>query len=107
MIRNDFKKLNARFEDRLSQFIVSVTESELTPEKRAERRSKCDHDNFEFAKTYYGHMFELPFNDVHRWLDSLTVGKKHCQAARYYGKSTFAYILLVLDAPAALRVWSI
>ncbi len=96
MNSNDFKKLNARFEDRLTRFISSVTESDLTPEKRAERRDRCDANPMEFAKEYFGKLFELPFNAVHDWIADKKVGKFHAEASRYYGKSAFSYICIII-----------
>ena len=103
MTAADFKKHNQRFEDRLAAFISSVTESELTPEARAERRARCDNDNLEFMKTYYSGIFNLPWNTMHRWIAALQQGKYSADGFRYCGKSAAAYGV-VLIKPLALGV---
>lgn len=79
------------FEGFLDQLLFDTQETELTPEKRRERRAVADTDSLAFAKTYFPNVFTDPFNDVHRHMAGLKVGKYSVSGFPMSGKSAFAY----------------
>lgn len=97
------KALERHFLDRLDAFVLAVEEYELTPEKRAERRTRCDASDLEFALEYFPDIFALGWNGVHRWIAGLPAGKWHCDGFRYSGKTAMGYIKCIIH-PLALGV---
>lgn len=82
-----------QFEKWLDQQFAAVIESELTPKKRAARRARADADPLEFCKIYFPNIFDLPWNDAHRWIASLKEGLYTLSGFRICGKSASTYIM--------------
>jgi len=83
------RQLDEQFEEYLKRAKTRTKETDLTEEKRAERRSRCDNDEFEFCKEYYPEIFYEPFNKVHYFISSLTSGEWGITAARFFGKTAY------------------
>jgi len=84
---------NARFEEFLDDLLVgSNVESDLTPEKKAERRAKADADEFEFCQIYFPQIFFGPFNDLHKWVKNKNQGEWYLSGHRKCGKSAYVYV---------------
>ena len=52
------RELDASFESFLDQAATDAGETELTPDKRRERRRRCDVDPRAFCETYFGGVFD-------------------------------------------------
>ena len=60
-----YKRLDEDFEAFLESVEIEVTDSDLTPEKRIERRKLADEDEFQFCTIYFPKIFDEPFNEMH------------------------------------------
>jgi hypothetical protein len=88
----DIRQAEELFDQLLESVLFEVAETELTPEKRRERRRAADADVMAFAKTYFPNVFSAPFNDAHRHIASLKVGKYTISGFPQSGKSAFGYL---------------
>lgn len=86
---NRIRQLDETFEHFLDTVAVEASETELIPELRAERRKRCDNNDFEFCKEYFPHIFTDPFNKVHDHISSLNSGIYSISGARFFGKTAF------------------
>lgn len=88
------RDLDASFESFLDHALVEAEETELTPDKRRERRRRCDDDPLEFCKTYFPGIFDQPWNDLHEDLAELgwEDGFQYVSGHRRCGKSAFVFI---------------
>jgi len=105
-MKRKFEKLDRTFEHFLDNVLLRVSESDLTPEKRAARRKKADVDDLAFAKIYFPGIFNLPWNDAHRWIASLKSGRYTISGFRKCGKSAFTYVTKAIK-PICLRIGGI
>lgn len=90
--RKDLRQMEADFEHLLDRLQFEVADSDLTPEKRRQRRRLADADDLAFAQTYFPNVFTHPFNDLHRHLAGLKAGKYSISGFPQSGKSAFAYL---------------
>ena len=98
------KDVNDRFENLLDSLVVSVSETELTPEKKKLRRAKADASDLDFCKIYYPQIFDEDFNECHRTIGSLQQGKYLITGARKIGKSAFTYIAKIIKQLALGKI---
>lgn len=89
---NKLRQMDSDFERFLETVLIEAEETELTPEKRKQRRARADADRMAFCKIYYPAIFDAPWNGLHRWLADLDQGKYTCSGFRKSGKSAFTYI---------------
>lgn len=92
MALKGFEKLDREFEQLLLDVLHDVDKKEFTPSRRAERRKLADASEMEFARIYFPHIFNLPFNDVHRYLANLQSGFKTISGFPKSGKTAFTFI---------------
>lgn len=89
-----------RFNLMLDSFVDEATDSDLTPAKKAERRKLADKNDFEFSKIYFPTIFSSPWNDIHKYIESIKHNSEYqiytCSGSRFYGKSAFSYITKVI-----------
>jgi len=85
-------KLDANFEQLLDLVFQEVKETELTPEKKRLRRAEADKGGLEFAKVYYGKIFDSPWNAVHKHIAGLGKGKFTVSGFRKSGKTAFTFV---------------
>jgi hypothetical protein len=71
---------------------LEATESDLTPEKRRERRKQTDESALAFARTYFPQVFTEPWSDLHRHMASLEEGRYSISGFPQSGKSAFAML---------------
>ncbi len=90
------KEINEQFENFLDSLAISVSETELTPEKKKLRRAKADPSDSEFCKIYFPQIFNEDFNQCHRTIEKLVSGKYLITGARKIGKSAFAYVAKII-----------
>jgi len=100
------KRLNIDFEDFLDRILFETVETELTPEKKKERRAKADADDLEFAKIYFPKIFDSPWTDVHYHIRNLKTGKHTISGFRKLGKTALTYIAKIVK-PLCLGVGGI
>ena len=86
------KRQDEQFEDFLNKISFEQTETDLTPEFRAKRRSLADSDDFQFCKIYFPQIFTDEWNALHRHIKSLRKGNHKVSGSRYFGKSAFTFI---------------
>lgn len=75
------------FDAFLDSVIVSCRETELTPEKKAERVARTKNNPAEFCRTYFADIFDLPDNRLVKEIDSLQVGEFYVSGHRKAGKT--------------------
>ena len=95
MTARDLRRRDELFEAFLDQAIADCDDTELTPEKKAERRARCDRDRAAFGKEYFGHIITADYNDLHREIiAALDVpGVWFVRGHRRSGKSVIGYLL--------------
>lgn len=91
-MQKQFDELDDRLEQFLDSLAFEATDSDLTPELKAERRQIADKDDFEFCKIYFPGIFTDPFNALHNYIASIQSGIHGVSGARFYGKSAFTYV---------------
>jgi hypothetical protein len=96
MSNQAFNKLNDDFERFLSSLLEQTSESELTPEKRRDRRRQADASAFDFCRIYYSRIFDIPFNAVHLHIDALESGKYSVSGFPMSGKTAFTFVAKVI-----------
>jgi len=94
--QREIEAQDKRFEALIRQALFSVSDSEFTPERRAERRADCDGDAMAFCKTYFPRVFTSPFNDLHRHLSALDPGNYSISGFPQSGKTAFSYCGLMI-----------
>ena len=77
----------------LDTLLFNVRHTEMTPEKRKERRELADKSDLDFAQIYFPNIFTLPYNDLHRHIASLKEGMYTIDGHRESGKSAAAYVM--------------
>lgn len=87
-----FKELDANFEKFLNDILIDVKETELTPDKKAQRRAKAKKSDLDFAKIYYPKIFTLPFNAAHKHIAKLKKGNHTVSGFPMSGKTAFTFI---------------
>ncbi len=90
--RREIGALDKALEQLLDEVQFQVVETDLTPEKRRERRKEADADDLAFARIYFPKIFDKPFNDAHEHIASLTSGNYTVSGFRRSGKSAFTYV---------------
>jgi hypothetical protein len=100
------ESLNQQFDSFINALLFDVSESDLTPQKRRERRALADKDDLEFARIYFPQIFSLPWNAAHLWVADLVSGKYTLSGFRKSGKSAIVYITKAIK-PIALGVGGI
>lgn len=88
----DIDRQEAELEQLLDEVEFQASDSDLTPEKRRERRKATRSDPLAFAETYFPQVFTDPFNDLHRHLASLDEGRYSVSGFPQAGKSAFAFL---------------
>lgn len=96
MRRDRYSANDDRFEQLLEDLRFRVVETELTPEKRAARRARCDEDEQQWLTTYFGAIFDSPWNAVHHHVASLKEGKHTVSGFRRSGKSAYTYLAKIV-----------
>ena len=86
---NYFREEDEQFEAFLKRARTKVKETDLTEEKRQERRSRCDIDEFEFCKEYFPEIFNEPWNYLHYHIRDLQYGEHGVSGCRFFGKTTY------------------
>lgn len=94
------KRLDEKFENLLKEVRQDVSETELTPEKAAERRARADASDLEFCRIYYPKIFDSPFNPLHEKVATWEKGKYTLGGYRECGKTAFVFIAKVVKAIA-------
>lgn len=94
------KEVNERFENILDSLVISVAETELTPDKKKQRRAKADASGLDFCKIYFPQIFDEDFNQCHRTIETLKHGNYLITGARKIGKSAFTYVEKIIRAVA-------
>lgn len=89
MAANYFRTEDEQFEAFLKRAVTKTKETDLTEEKRKERRARCDNDDLEFCREYFPEIFHEPWNKIHLHLNSLTSGEHGISGSRFFGKTTF------------------
>ena len=103
---NQLEQLDHRFEQFLDGVLVDYVETELTPEKRDKRRARADKDDLEFCKIYFSNIFDLDWNDAHRFIAECKVGMFTVSGFRKCGKSAVTYVAKAIK-PIALGIGGI
>ncbi len=85
-------KAESNFEELVERLLFEVKETELTPEKRRERRRAADTDPLVFARTYFAKVFTDEFNAVHHHIAALEKGKYSVSGFPQSGKSAITYL---------------
>jgi len=96
MSKNDFKRLDAEFENLILDVISDIDGNLFTPKKRSERRELADDDDFQFCQIYYPKIFDSPFNDLHRHISALESGNYTVSGFRKGGKTAFTFITKIV-----------
>ncbi len=91
-MNTSIKQLDDNFEIFLDSVIIEDSNTDLTPEKRAERIKLANVDDFAFCNIYFPHIFSEPYNKVHRHIETLTKGKHTISGARRIGKTAFTVV---------------
>lgn len=86
------KQLDQKFEQYCDSIEFEVSETQLTPALRAERRMRADSDEFEFCKIYYPQIFKEVFNGVHLHIKRCETGRFGVSGSRFYGKTAYGYV---------------
>jgi hypothetical protein len=89
MAANYFREEDEAFESFLKRVTTQAKETDLTEEKRKERRARCDNDDFEFCHEYFPEIFNEPWNPIHHHIKNLTEGEYGVSGCRLFGKTTF------------------
>lgn len=82
-----FRERDEQFEAFLEKKISRFDNAELTEEKRKERRSRCDVDDFEFCREYYPEIFTDAWSPLHEHIRDLKSGEHAVSGFRFAGKS--------------------
>lgn len=90
--QHSLKQKNQDFDQFLSGVLLSVRETDLTPNKRAQRRKLADADDAQFCRIYFPKIFSLPDNALHRYVDDLESGVHFISGFRESGKSARTYL---------------
>lgn len=86
------KALDANFDKRIQDVLLDVEGSEFTPDKAKQRRDRANADDLAFCKIYYPHIFDAPFNPIHKEVATWEKGNYTLSGARLFGKSAFVYV---------------
>lgn len=86
------KRLDVNFDDAVKSIKFKYAKSDLTTQKREERRALADTDDFEFCKIYFPQIFNDDWNELHRKIKDAESGINTISGSRYFGKSAFTYI---------------
>ncbi len=84
--------MEAEFDQLLDRLQFESVETDLTPAKRRARRKNTDACDMAFAKTYFPKVFTHEFNDLHRHIASLDVGRYSVSGFPQSGKSAFLFL---------------
>ncbi len=101
--QNSIKARNQDFERFLDSVMFETIETELTPEKKRERRAKADRSDLDFCKIYYPQIFDSPFNDLHRHIAGLKQGNYSVSGSPMFGKTAFT-VCAKLIKPIAMNL---
>lgn len=106
MSNYSLKSIEARQRE-FNHFIESIrfetTETDLTPEKKKERREKADASDLDFCKIYYPQIFDAPFSDLHNHIASLKQGNYSVAGFPMSGKTAFTAVAKMIK-PIALNL---
>lgn len=87
----------SRFDLQLSRMMRGLSsDSRFTPSEKEKRLNTVKNDELAFAKIYFPQIFSEPWNDIHRHIAKLEMGKFTVSGARRFGKSAFTYIAKVV-----------
>lgn len=89
---DNFRQLDDQFEEFLDRVLIETKDSDLTEEKRALRRKKCEFDELAFCETYFPAIFDAPWSRLHRHIASLKLGKYSVSGFRKSGKTAVTYV---------------
>mgnify|MGYP006422703511 CR=1 FL=1 len=98
----DLAQQEERFDAFLDRLEYAATESDLTPEKRKQRRAYVASGSTEaererrWVKTYFPHVFTLPWNDGHVHISQMEAGGHFVSGFRKSGKTAYAMVGKVL-----------
>lgn len=87
-----FRQLDDNFEAFLDTVLIEINNSDLTPEKREQRRKKCGSNEMAFCETYFPAIFDTSWSRLHRHLASLQEGRYSISGFRKSGKTAFTYV---------------
>lgn len=104
--RQKLDQMDDAFELFLDNVLVEVTTTDLTPEKRLERRRNADKSDLEFCRIYFPQIFNLAWNDLHKAIAKMQSGMWTISGFRKCGKSAFTYIAKAVK-PLCLNVGGI
>jgi len=99
-LRSNFDLLDDEFEHFLDSVLIEFKVSDLTREKREERRKRADASEFEFCKIYFPNIFHAPWSRLHWYLSKLEQGRYSVSGFRKSGKSAYVIIAKVIRAIA-------
>lgn len=100
------RHLDRNFESFLDRVLFETVETELTPEKRRERRERADNDDLEFAKIYFPKIFSAPWTDMHFFIAGLESGKYTLSGFPMLGKTALVCVVKVIK-PICLGIGGI
>lgn len=100
--RSDLKRRDEGFEALLAELEHQHTETDLTPDKRADRLAhvrNADTEakaNLRFAKLYYPDIFSAPWSALHEHIGGITGGTHSISGFRKAGKSALTYVAHII-----------
>ncbi len=89
-------RMDRDFDKFLDGVRFNISDSELTPEKRHQRKAACADDPLLWAKTYYPDIFNREWSPLHYHIASLKKGKYTIEAYPESGKSALTFIIHVI-----------
>lgn len=90
--KKKIKELDANFEQTIKSAKMEVSDTEFTPDKAEARKKKANASDLAFCKTYFPKIFDSPFNDLHKEVDTWEEGNYTLSGSRRFGKSAFTYV---------------
>lgn len=96
--KKDLREKEERFDRFLDRLEYEATESDLTDEKRKERRrhvraadTPAERER-RWVKTYFPHVFDRPWNDAHLHISRAREGAHYVSGFRKSGKTAYAMV---------------